>query len=260
MVDRLLDRTKAPTSKRRYVGIEIEFLIPRGDAYTKLEKLLYKNELQWNVNLGDDGSVEDTDFVPQYITEGNGWNPERRVINYMDKKQGHEIRILAEEDDAPAIVRKTCEIIAKCGGMVNKTCGLHVHVDMRSRDYKKVYSNLFFVQNLMFSMQPSERKSSKYCKKLPHPIKGPSGSRYWSINKRAYDEHRTLEIRLHEGCIDANDILAWTGFLIAMANLETVLDKQTDIDELPFPDKLKEYVHERVNRFSKSKGKNTITA
>lgn len=262
----LLERSKTPTSKSKYVGIEIEFLTPSNNV-KKLESLLIKNELQWYCHLGDDGSVKDLDWVAQdRYEEYTDWRGQQQTrvmtTNHDERKASHEIRILAQEDEAPAIVNKVCEILKECGSIVNKTCGLHVHVDLRSRNYDTVYHNMFQCQDLMFKTQPCTRTSrNKYCKKLKKMFDAKSrAGRYHAINRKAYKEHRTIEVRLHEPTLIAKEILMWCGFLILIANFETKLDKKIKlVEDLPsLPEALKGYLNERIKKYSRKQ--NTKTA
>lgn len=252
-VQDLLEYKKSPTSRRKYVGIEIEFLLAKG-GYSKMEKLLIKNNLQWYVHLGGDGSVQDTEFVPEYAMRQNNWNNQMHqyITNEQDRKVGREIRILVEECEAANIITQCCDIIKQCRGIINETCGLHVHVDLRNRDYGKVYHNLFSVQGLMFLTQPASRRKNKFCRKLPRLLKGDDVDRYYAINKRAYKEHRTMEVRLHEPTLEAKDIIMWTKFLVKIADMNTMLDKKvTSVEELDcLPQNLKGYLNERIQKYA----------
>jgi hypothetical protein len=263
----MLDTGKVPTSKNKYVGIEIEFLTTRGPNIVKLKKLLIEDDLQWNCNLGSDGSVKDTTFVPKIVMRPHiNWRGESEktpvILNEEERKWGYELRILAQENEAPEIVNRVCDIISECDGIINTTCGLHVHVDLRNRDYETVYNNMFMVQNLMFKTQPKSRTTgNKYCRKLIKMF-GPKSraGRYHAINRAAYKAHRTIEIRLHEPTLVAKEILMWTGFLIDIANIETKLTKKISVvEDLPWLDeKLKGYLNERIEKYSRKS--NTKTA
>lgn len=259
----LLETNKAPTSRKKYVGIEIEFLLGR-DRFEEFKKLLIENELQWYCNMGRDRSVEDLDFVPIIKMTPSTWRHgvmDSITVNINEKRCGSEIRILAPEDEAPKIIRKVCEIIVQCAGSVNKTCGLHVHVDLRSRDYDTVYNNMFMVQDLMFKTQPTSRTTrNRFCKKL-RAMQGPKSvaGRYYAINRRAYKTHRTIEIRLHEPTLISKEIIMWMKFLINIANVETKLNKTiSTVEQLPWlPESLKGYLNERIKKYSRKSNSKT---
>lgn len=259
----LLHESKTPTSKKNYVGIEIEFLTPRGDHINKIKRLLIKNELEWYCHIGGDGSVTDIDFVPKFkhiVREFQGQRWEDSVIvNNNKRKVGHEIRILAQEDEAPDIVKKVCEIIVECNGIINSTCGLHIHIDLRNRSYDTVYHNMFMSQDLMFKTQPSSRTSNnKFCMKLTKKFKT-TRTRYYAINSKAYKEHRTIEIRLHEPTLNSKDVLMWMDFLIGIANIKTCLKKKVStVEDLDFlPDNLKGHLNERIEKYSRKSNSKT---
>lgn len=244
----LIEMRKIPTTKDNYVGVEIEFLL-LGSQQKPLIAKLVKAGLEYNVQVGNDGSVIDTDFVAAYETIQQPWGQERIVMNNHNRMRGLEIRILATEKEIPGIITKTCQIIKSHGGKVNLTCGLHVHLDMRSRDLELVYNNFYFSQKLLFSTQPKQRKTGKYSKILKRKIEKPK-TRYYGVNRLSYIEHKTLELRMHEGSIAEKEILVWVGSLIKIANLEKKLSRQLkSFDTLSVPKKVLEYFNERIEKY-----------
>ncbi len=239
----LLYESKVPTSKERYVGIEIEFLLPRNNS-KKLETLLLDNLLEWNVHLGTDGSVRDTEWQPVYNRR------DLTITNLEQQFLGKEIRILSTESEAPEIINSVCKILKECGAKVNATCGLHVHLDMRNRNVESVYENFYRTQDILFKMQPAARKCNTYCKELKRLIKEPR-DRYYGINKVAYKKYNTLEIRLHEGSISAKDIKLWVLFLINICNMNKVLKRKvSDIKDLNLTERLEQYVSGRISKYT----------
>lgn len=251
MVKDLLYEQKVPTSKRKYVGVEIEFLMLEKNLEKFTESIIEHN-LQWNVNLGNDNSVTDTKFIPKFSIRKNAYGfKEEYIINRAERFTGKEIRILAEEDEAFNIIQHVCELIHKHKGIVNETCGLHVHLDVRNRNWELVYNNLFRYQTLMFNMQPNERRTNRYCQKLIRVLKSPDVHRHYAINKQSYDKHRTIEVRMHEGCIDGNDICGWVYFLIQVANIQTKLMKEVEtLNTLNLPTDIKSYLNGRIARYA----------
>lgn len=268
-VKNLLYESKVPSTRKNCVGVEIEFLIP-GNQREKLKQLLLEEKLQWNVHLGTDGSVHDDTFVPktEFFRVGTGRNSfwTTRVINEHERPRGCEMRLLATEKEMPELINKVCDIIKKCKGYVNKTCGLHVHIDMRNRDINTIYNNFYAIQSIMFNMQPKSRRDNEYCEylsrekmknvnaDLKNALRNDDddfGERHYSINKMAYARHGTLEVRLHEGTIDAVDIRRWVYFLIKFSDLPVKLTKKiNNLDGLDLPDKIKEYVNDRIKKFA----------
>lgn len=173
--------TKKPYYKNiRYVGVEIEFSCPVDDQV--LGEALEGAGLSRYVNLGEDGSVDPTE----------------------DGEYPMELRILAKESEYINIVQRVCNVLYSYGANVNKTCGLHVHLDCRSkctvnpdvdpvgcdcgdcdlkeayiestgctkkckkncavRDRKIAYYNIMSAQDILYKMQPESRRKNSYCK------------------------------------------------------------------------------------------------
>lgn len=244
----VIELRKIPTTKDNYVGVEIEFLMARGKR-DKLVKDLVKAGLEYNVHVGNDGSVIDNTFVPQYRTvRRDGWT-DQIMTNADARPTGMEIRVLATEKEISDVIKKTCKIIQENGGYVNATCGLHVHLDMRNRDFEKVFNNFYFSQKLLFSTQPVMRKNGTYSKMLR--AKKVTNDRYYGVNRLSYKEHKTLELRMHEGSVDEKEILVWVGSLIKIANLEKKLARQLKtFESLEVPKKVVEYFDERIKKYS----------
>lgn len=247
----VIELRKIPTTKDNYVGVEIEFLLKPAIQKTLVSELI-KAGLEYNVHVGRDGSVTDTEFQPVYRTvRRDGWT-DTVIANESKRMTGMEIRVLATEKEIPDVIKKTCKIIKTLGGKVNATCGLHVHLDMRNRDFDKVFNNFYFSQNLLFSTQPLMRKNGTYSKMLKS--KNRTGDRYYGVNRLAYQEHKTLELRMHEGSIDEKEILVWIGSLIRIANLEKKLGRQLKtFKTLEVPKKVEQYFEERIKKYGETK-------
>lgn len=252
----LIYENKVPSTKHKHVGIELELLIPYGSKSRVVEDLL-KADLQWNVTVGDDGSIKDLDFVPIAGIRRSQWDDEPIIKNYRDQWDGIEVRILAEEMEAPGVINKVCEVLKKHKAKVNKTCGLHVHLDLRHRDFDLVFKNFMAIQGILFKTQPQSRRNNKYCKRLTKAESDPilrhsvrEGRRY-AINRQAFDKYRTLEIRIHEGTVDATEIKLWTAFLIYIANMNKSLDKDVHNPvNLNIPDVLKGHLNARIKKYA----------
>lgn len=197
---RVLETRKYPKESVRSVGIEIECMIPRKADYTKF----------WPVakfiDIAGDGSIR--------VDDGNF--------------TASEIRICVPIKEMRPVVTKLCEILAEMGAKVNKSCGLHVHLDQRDKDLSKVqasFTNLIRAQNLLFSVVPNSRRDNYYCKKHRGTDfnKATYGGRYKAINAAAYRRHKTIEVRLFGGTINAEKIINWTETLWAIESGTAVL-------------------------------------
>jgi hypothetical protein len=116
------------------------------------------------------------------------------------------------------------------GAFVDKTCGLHVHVDARHLPIgpedsalhtpRDTYQRLLEMQHLLKKMIPRSRWNNAYCRfrsncRSATPY-GPGGKRiryhdcrYSAINWMAYHEHKTIEFRCGSGSVNPIKIESW---------------------------------------------------
>ena len=146
----ILNTHKVPTTSDHHVGIEIEFI-------TDLDIMSVKNlildlNLEYNCSIGLDSSVREVSNNERV----SHWDSNYRI--------GYEIRVIAKQSEQPKVLDRVKLVLNACKARVNSTCGLHVHLDMRNRDYKKSLFNLYRSQNLLFKMVEQSRRKNKYCK------------------------------------------------------------------------------------------------
>lgn len=206
---RAFDTAKIPTKvDAKYVGIEIEMIYTGGRDL--LKKKLAKQRLHNHVRVTDDGSV--------------------RACHNAKGYESAELNVLCTEEEVRSVMSKLEAALhdPKIDAYANRSCGLHVHLDMRNRNVELVYKNMFKVQDILRGSQPTGRINNSYCKPNIQQsfgdCLGSMDSKYFVINPRSYEEHKTLEIRVHEGTTDANSISSWVEFLTSIANHTTELD------------------------------------
>lgn len=210
----IIKENKKPVTKEdNYVGIEVEMLSPKTIEQMQLEFI--KARLHRYVSIGTDGSIS-TD---------------------TEKVHPMELRILLPERNLATHLKAITEVLRRNDCYTNRSCGLHVHLDMRNRDAETQYSKLFKLQELMFATQPSTRRNNTYCKKNKKDnlkkSEFESNDRYSAINTQAFNEHTTLEIRLHEGASKFKDIYNWAKFLVDVCNFKGEISKSVStIQEL----------------------------
>jgi hypothetical protein len=190
---------KRPKTDARHIGIEIEFISELSDSGIR-DKLLAARLHKW-VHLTGDGSVEDD----------NGDN-------------GHELRVLVTEEEAAVVLPKVTACLSDdCDAEINRTCGLHVHLDMRGRareEVAKIYANLVRAHFVLKNMLPPSRRANTYCRENESADFIETADRYRMVNARAYSAHETLEVRSHAGTLDATKILRWVKILLAARDAE----------------------------------------
>lgn len=167
----------------------------------------------------------------------------RYVDVATDGSCGWEVRVLLLEDDFEQTLTKILDVLNSMGFPTNEKCGTHIHFDMRNRDVKVIYQNLFKTQKFLRKFLTRNRKYNTYCKlnKAETFEKQMSiGDRYYAINVEAYKRHKTLEVRMHQGTLIASELIPWIKLLTRVVNYkETVVKpcftlkqakKQFDID------------------------------
>lgn len=133
---------------------------------------------------------------------------------------------MAQEGSIEEILYDVCTLLRKHEARVNKTCGLHVHLDVRAKllngEHQRIYERLVKAQNLLFSVVPPTRRTNHYCKKST--MSRGLSDRYRAINRTAISKYKTIEVRLHSGSTNAKKIWLWVALLCRIANCQE-LDK-----------------------------------
>jgi hypothetical protein len=200
----ILRLKKIPTSRQHYVGVEIEFL-------TKVDRLAVKRavikaNLQNYVNVKNDGSID------EHLE-----NCSMHDIYFIGCTCGyihtHEITLLAPQDELQDLLKTLGGVLKSISAVVNRSCGLHVHLDMRHRNMSGCVQKLLKHQKNIHNMVHPNRKNSEYCRPQ-NPDFIDRRDRYRDINLAAYEKFNTIEVRIHEGTVDTNDIYKWCKYLI----------------------------------------------
>ena len=128
---------------------------------------------------------------------------------------------LSEWDDLKTI----CESIRAAGGRVNKSCGLHVHLDFSERDValaQRIGHNYYMLRLLINNSLAPSRASNSYCMidAVPAFSEHPASlgellgrGRYCAVNYCAIARHGTIEFRQHQGSLNFAKIRKWIMFL-----------------------------------------------
>ncbi len=181
---------KKPTDNARWVSIEVEYCSSHstedtGDAMAKAGLSKY-------VCVKGDSSINTT----------------------SDNRYAIECVVTARLAELPGVVQRVCAVIGELGGEVNNSCGLHVHLDCRNDKPEAVYKRLQRAQPLLFAAVPKSRRDNRYCRRNTEldyeNFEGhDDDSRYRAINAMAFKRHKTIEIRLGQGSLDAARIVSW---------------------------------------------------
>ena len=219
---------------RRYVGMEFEMF----HATHKTNRVLDAAR-DWrllNCGISEDGSIE--------------------------SRANLEIKTPpAQGDDAVDWARAIGSICPTYGMKVGKSCGLHVHVDIRDFSgtaIKRLGLLLLQVEPVLYAMLPQDRAGRGMCRPLSiHRTKlmnalsdNQIDSAWWSnqtgrhigANLMARSEHGTVEFRYHSGTLNAEKVLHWlricTGLIDAAYSMPRTLYAKTREAPLDFATRL----------------------
>lgn len=133
-------------------------------------------------------------------------------------------------------IREASKLLRSDRTRVDRTCGLHVHIDATSESAEVVSRFVYLCKRLehwALSVVPNSRRDQRYCQNLPSeadraidtdslemavygqkPSRGwkaekYNGARYRWINCHSWFYRGTVEVRLHSGTISQNKILRW---------------------------------------------------
>ena len=203
----------------------------------EIGKLLFDANLAEYVQLKDDGSLRD--FPAGHFT--------------------HELVVCVPISKRRDILKSVCDVLAVADSKVNKTCGLHVHLDMRYHDRYEAFSNLVSSQNILYQMVPQSRRDNTYCKKTTTKDyqKARNQGRYVGINPQSFSKHGTIEVRLHSGTTNFTKIINFVDILIAVGYNETKIVRAAStiagfVKQHNLTSDIKAYIEQRIALFGGS--------
>jgi hypothetical protein len=251
---RVIFEPKKPKTDANHVGVEIEYI----SKFDKFEtaKNLYDEGVQEFVCLVNDGSIR---IEPDY-------------------KHAHEITIVAPEAMIHEVLSRVLRALNKDkASKVGGRCGLHVHLDMRSRNKKKCFYNLAKAQRILYAMNPASRLNGKnedgetdtnFCKRIDQHdfdeamayLAEAREGRYHGINILALDKHGTIEVRIHSGSTNFDKISNWIKILTNIVNLKDQVDNEATTVEAfctnyKLNTEMADYISKRIAMFKDKNGK-----
>lgn len=213
-------------NKKNYIGVELEFNQIGNVSQVDIADALKIAGLARYVNVTTDGSC--------------GW----------------EVRVLLPEDDFIEPITKIMKVITDLGHGADHRCGTHVHFDMRNRDHKLVYENLFKTQGFLRKFITRKRKVDRqYCamnKAETFDKQLSLGNRYHALNVESYAKFRTIEVRMHQGTLNPTELVPWIKLLLKIINygkpleVKTVKTLKQARKQFEFDDALNDNLKERI--------------
>jgi hypothetical protein len=132
-------------------------------------------------------------------------------------------------------LNKICTALEEWGGLINKTCGIHIHFDAANFSiptWRNLYKNYIICESTIDSMMPNSRRANNnyYCKSVTNHSgskttafrklneantvlelskKIANRNRYCKINAESFFRHKSIEFRQHSGTIEYAKISNW---------------------------------------------------
>lgn len=173
--------------------VELEFVVKESTSHHDEIELYKTLNKMLGVKLKEDGSV--------MSTEGN------RLGRYQEL-------IVSFRDDNYARLSKILNLVADYL-TVNRTCGMHVHLDARDMSHEDAYINFCRLCDNEYELSylcPSYRRGRNWCKYGSHDSYE-NEDRYYAINWTSYDKYNTVEVRLGGGTLKENIVVGWCKLL-----------------------------------------------
>lgn len=206
-----------------YIGIEIECIFSY-DNFNNFLKELYIHNLDSKVMISDDGSID----------------------SYSDDECSCELKLLTDEKNYKRDLKKLSECLRMLEAKVNKTCGLHVHLDTFNFNPNKLIQKINKYKSLFLNIIPKHRRENNYCS-----FENNYNNHYNWINKTS---HGTIEVRCHEGTVNMKDVERFVTLLLQIKYINTS-NKNNSLNNLKLSKGIKKYFKTRMIKFSnKSKG------
>jgi hypothetical protein len=228
-----------PKTKDKYLGLEIECFgnISAG----RLHYLVYELDLEKYVQIGFDGSVDNpySGYLDDEVSDDYGDD------SLLVPDEGYELRVLIKERELSKVLKQLDVLFKRAKLKVDDSCGLHVHFDMRNRNYDACYEKLVKFQTAMYPLVDSSRHYNDYCNANEPGNPHHKNQKYRAINGGAYAQHKTIEVRLHHGTMDVKRIESWIKLVLCAINAPAVPEIKTKKDLLTwkhFNKSLKGYV------------------
>lgn len=266
-------------SRKRF-SVEIECVLPKeNEKKIKNELETYGIPYTGNFTRYCHGTVNeitltsDSSIVIPYkrYTEDEDRYYDEETDEYTDIEYiGAELNIPLQSLQSYDWLKIVCMLLKKYDATVNKSCGLHVHIETVNYslpDYRRIFKGYNYFQQSIDSMLPQSRRSMGLAAKLPpkSPTNLERVGKYTVVNfNYILSGHPHVEYRQHSGTIEIEKILNWVRILLILDEVcrnynliksSLIVDliysafKKTLINYQEYRD-LTEYVIKRVRKFT----------
>lgn len=207
--------------------------------------------------------------------ESEGYNHIDRTDRYKIVSDGSVMGENSNEVVSPILqgeqgfdsLEGLCNALTASGAKVNKTCGLHVHIDARGMSenarvmVREIYSA---IEPIIDGFMPLSRRgdNNRYCRRVYATSciyrEVIALGRYYKLNICSYESHGSIEFRHHSGTVEYEKISMWVKFCMSLMDLVKnrqdeiqKLENASCVDDLFFlDDDVKEYYKARTAHFA----------
>jgi len=196
----------------QWIGVEIECILPIPESILNDDELdQYSDEYfescrSWLRNVF---SKKDCNFV-EVKYDGS-------LQRENDSQFTAEITFCFPKTEHYYRLNKVLSILNELGATVNKSCGLHIHLDMRGYSEATIEqygTRLINSLPVLKKLVPKSRWATDdtYCQ-INSKFTWQPDDRYFAVNMLAYEELGTIEVRLHSGTTNFLKIKNWIELL-----------------------------------------------
>ena len=209
----------AKVNSSRTFGIEIEFTTNGNTSQQEVARRV--NQAFRNVDV---------------VMEGYNHNTRDHWKIITDSTCGLELvsPILKGKQGLKEAQRVIDQLASVDGVVVNRSCGIHVHVgceDVTAQGMKNVLVQYTKNQTIINSVLAPSRHDSRWCRPVYNgnvetlvnnlrncdtvsSVINTIGDRYRTVNVQCWNRYRTIEFRQHGGSVDSVKICNWVSFLL----------------------------------------------
>ncbi|MBG0515317.1 amidoligase family protein [Elizabethkingia meningoseptica] len=163
-------------------------------------------------------------------------------------------------------LRKACKSLRQANAKVNRTCGVHIHLDANDysiENFKTLLKNQYFVEQQIDKIMPTSRRanSNRYCQgfrseyqtsffqkidacQTIHQMTNLFRTRYFKLNIQSFQRHGTVEFRQHGGSTNYLKIKNWIFICARLVEFSKQNIIITDINQI-LDENLQEYIEDR---------------
>lgn len=207
-------------SEERTFGVEIEFYGPTREALIEAVK-------SQGLEIEYEGYTHRTTAHWKIVTDSS--------VHGSSGERGLElVSPILKGLDGINQINKVCIALKSVDAKVNKTCGLHLHLDARDltlQDWKNTLTFYYNYQEGIDKLMPKSRRDNDYCNHYSEnelrriqkcrsleELFDTCHDRYKVINVSSFLRHGTIEMREHSGTVEFEKIVEWLQFCIAVIN------------------------------------------